>query len=161
MVLPKVRRIALNLKIRRKLSDMAARLFTFPITLGFFSDDGHRGRKKVEKRLLRAKKIVPVACLHDACLPAHSTAPKGRNRPTTRAHEHTHTHAPYTNRTPRTSFFPGTRTEGIGNHLRCNPDSGHCDCLPGVGGSACDRCLPAAWGFNLIGVGGYRGCRRA
>ena len=40
--------------------------------------------------------------------------------------------------------------------------NGHCECLSGVGGTLCDRCLPQFWGFNLIGVGagGAFGCTR-
>ena len=39
---------------------------------------------------------------------------------------------------------------------------GHCECLPGVGGALCDRCLTDFWGFNLIGSGvaGALGCTR-
>lgn len=36
----------------------------------------------------------------------------------------------------------------------CNPTTGACYCLPGIGGQACDRCLPGYFGFSASGCRG-------
>ncbi|KAK0166738.1 hypothetical protein PV327_004227 [Microctonus hyperodae] len=39
----------------------------------------------------------------------------------------------------------------------CNPETGQCDCRPGVGGLKCDRCMPGYWGLPKISEG-HQGC---
>ncbi|XP_020299873.1 agrin-like isoform X1 [Pseudomyrmex gracilis] len=39
----------------------------------------------------------------------------------------------------------------------CNPETGECECKPGVGGPKCDRCLPGYWGLPKISEG-HPGC---
>ncbi|XP_074109510.1 agrin isoform X2 [Cotesia typhae] len=39
----------------------------------------------------------------------------------------------------------------------CNPESGQCECKPGVGGLKCDRCMPGYWGLPKISEG-HQGC---
>lgn len=41
----------------------------------------------------------------------------------------------------------------------CNPESGQCECKPGVGGLKCDRCMPGYWGLPKISEG-HQGCIR-
>lgn len=41
----------------------------------------------------------------------------------------------------------------------CDPDSGQCQCKPGVGGVKCDRCMPGYWGLPKISMG-HQGCIR-
>ncbi|KAL0132236.1 hypothetical protein PUN28_000198 [Cardiocondyla obscurior] len=39
----------------------------------------------------------------------------------------------------------------------CNPETGQCECKPGVGGLKCDRCMPGYWGLPKISEG-HQGC---
>ncbi|XP_025268706.1 agrin isoform X5 [Camponotus floridanus] len=39
----------------------------------------------------------------------------------------------------------------------CNPETGQCECRPGVGGLKCDRCMPGYWGLPKISEG-HQGC---
>ncbi|CAB0041271.1 unnamed protein product, partial [Trichogramma brassicae] len=39
----------------------------------------------------------------------------------------------------------------------CDPESGQCQCRPGVGGLKCDRCMPGYWGLSKIDKG-HQGC---
>ncbi|XP_051154479.1 agrin-like isoform X3 [Leptopilina boulardi] len=39
----------------------------------------------------------------------------------------------------------------------CDPESGQCECRPGVGGTKCDRCMPGYWGLPKISEG-HQGC---
>ncbi|XP_067207512.1 agrin-like isoform X4 [Linepithema humile] len=39
----------------------------------------------------------------------------------------------------------------------CNPETGQCECKPGVGGLKCDRCMPGYWGLPKISEG-HPGC---
>ncbi|KMQ92751.1 agrin-like isoform x1 protein [Lasius niger] len=39
----------------------------------------------------------------------------------------------------------------------CNPETGQCECRPGVGGLKCDRCMPGYWGLPKISEG-LQGC---
>ncbi|XP_066597691.1 agrin-like isoform X2 [Prorops nasuta] len=39
----------------------------------------------------------------------------------------------------------------------CNPETGQCECRPGVGGLKCDRCMSGYWGLSKISKG-YLGC---
>ncbi|KAL6259623.1 hypothetical protein P5V15_009539 [Pogonomyrmex californicus] len=41
----------------------------------------------------------------------------------------------------------------------CNPETGQCECRPGVGGLKCDRCMPGYWGLPKISEG-HQGCIR-
>lgn len=41
----------------------------------------------------------------------------------------------------------------------CDPESGQCECKPGVGGTKCDRCMPGYWGLPKINSG-HQGCTR-
>ena len=41
----------------------------------------------------------------------------------------------------------------------CNPETGQCECRPGVGGLKCDRCMPGYWGLPKISEG-LQGCIR-
>lgn len=41
----------------------------------------------------------------------------------------------------------------------CNPETGQCECKPGVGGLKCDRCMPGYWGLPKISEG-HQGCIR-
>ena len=51
-------------------------------------------------------------------------------------------------------FRPAGPTTGVATMATAGCSNGHCECLSGVGGILCDRCLPEFWGFNLIGGGG-------
>lgn len=42
----------------------------------------------------------------------------------------------------------------------CDPVTGQCSCLPGVGGLKCDRCEPGFWNFRGIVTDGRSGCTR-
>ncbi|XP_048504803.1 agrin-like isoform X3 [Athalia rosae] len=39
----------------------------------------------------------------------------------------------------------------------CNPETGQCECKPGVGGLKCNRCMPGFWGLPKISEG-HPGC---
>ncbi|XP_012134938.1 agrin isoform X3 [Megachile rotundata] len=39
----------------------------------------------------------------------------------------------------------------------CNPETGQCECKPGVGDLKCDRCMPGYWGLPKISEG-HPGC---
>ncbi|KAJ8688469.1 hypothetical protein QAD02_024264 [Eretmocerus hayati] len=39
----------------------------------------------------------------------------------------------------------------------CDPESGQCQCRPGVGGTKCDRCMPGYWGLSKTDKG-HQGC---
>ncbi|XP_046614325.1 agrin-like isoform X1 [Neodiprion virginianus] len=39
----------------------------------------------------------------------------------------------------------------------CSPETGQCECKPGVGGVKCDRCMPGYWGLPKISEG-HPGC---
>ncbi|XP_031777264.1 uncharacterized protein LOC100678116 isoform X3 [Nasonia vitripennis] len=39
----------------------------------------------------------------------------------------------------------------------CDPETGQCECRPGVGGIKCDRCMPGYWGLSKVGKG-VKGC---
>ncbi|XP_011499741.1 PREDICTED: agrin-like [Ceratosolen solmsi marchali] len=39
----------------------------------------------------------------------------------------------------------------------CSPETGQCECRPGVGGLKCDRCMPGYWGLSKIDKG-HQGC---
>lgn len=41
----------------------------------------------------------------------------------------------------------------------CHPETGQCECRPGVGGLKCDRCMPGYWGLPKIKEG-QQGCIR-
>ncbi|XP_043286401.1 agrin-like isoform X3 [Venturia canescens] len=39
----------------------------------------------------------------------------------------------------------------------CNPETGQCECKPGVGGLKCNHCMPGYWGLPKISKG-HQGC---
>lgn len=62
---------------------------------------------------------------------------------------------------------PGSNQAGCPSNCNCNPLgstsdtchplSGHCSCLPGIGGAKCDRCMPGYWGMPRVSHGNI-GC---
>ena len=65
------------------------------------------------------------------------------------AHIHTH----------KTCMFVNVLHLFVLGFKSCDAATGNCTCLPGVGGTLCDRCLPHFWGMQNIKYGS-NGCTR-